>query len=38
MIEGSKILAIGSHAHSLTPDVRWDGSRARCEYLEDEDR
>jgi len=29
---------IKAHAHSLTPDVRWDGSRARCEYLEDEDR
>ena len=24
---------IAAHAHSLTPDIRWDGSRDRCEYI-----
>ncbi len=26
---------IAAHAHTLTPDVRWDGSRQTCKYLDD---
>lgn len=28
---------IAAHAHTLTPDVRWDGSRRECVYLDDDE-